>query len=68
MFEFPLVAYRYAEIGVAANEIHQLLKENCTLFNMDSNLESKQWLDYVVYVDGIVAEALLKTIGCRWFT
>ncbi|XP_054276549.1 dynein beta chain, ciliary [Macrosteles quadrilineatus] len=57
-------AKRYAEIGVAANEIHQLLKENCTLFNMDSNLEGKQWLDYVVYVDGIVAEALLKTIGC----
>lgn len=32
---------------------------------MESNLTSPQWLDYVVYVDSIVSEALLRTIGCR---
>lgn len=32
---------------------------------MENNLTSPQWLDYVVYVDSIVSEALLRTIGCR---
>ncbi|KAF4519850.1 hypothetical protein B566_EDAN005192, partial [Ephemera danica] len=55
---------RYAEISEAAVEIHRLLGQNLELFGMQSEVESSRWLTYVAYVDDIVSDGLLCTVGC----
>nr|CAD7570912.1 unnamed protein product [Timema californicum] len=57
---------RYAEISAAATEIHRLLDDNLKLFGMEGEPESPRWLAYVAFVDAIVSESLLRTIGCRY--
>jgi len=57
---------RYREISTAATEIHSLVEQNLKLFSMEQVADSSQWLDYVGYVDNIVSESLLKTVGCRY--
>nr|CAD7441492.1 unnamed protein product [Timema bartmani] len=56
---------RYAEISAAATEIHRLLDDNLKLFGLEGEPESPRWLAYVAFVDAIVSESLLRTIGCR---
>nr|CAD7428767.1 unnamed protein product [Timema monikensis] len=55
---------RYAEISTAATEIHHLLDDNLKLFGMEGEPKSPRWLAYVAFVDAIVSESLLRTIGC----
>jgi len=57
---------RYREISTAATEINSLVEQNLKLFSMEQVADSSQWLDYVGYVDNIVSESLLKTVGCRY--
>jgi len=57
---------RYREIITAATQIHSLVEQNLKLFGMEQIADSSQWLDYVGYVDKIVSESLLKTVGCRY--
>ena len=57
------VARRYADIKKAAQQIHDLLSENETLFEISDNT-SKPWSEYVAYSDDIVIESLRKAVGC----
>lgn len=50
----------------AAEEIHQLLKENMYLFEMQSSPDSPVWRSYVHYIDSVVSDIILRTIGCRF--
>lgn len=52
-------------MSAAAAEIHRLLNENMNLFEMGDQLESPHWKAYVEYIDSLVSDALLRTIGCR---
>ncbi|KAL9897380.1 dynein heavy chain at 93AB [Glossina fuscipes fuscipes] len=56
-------AKRYAEIQSASDEIHRLLYDNMVQFNMDCKQDDVMWLNYVDFVDNIVYEYLLKTVG-----
>lgn len=57
------VAKRYAEIQKGAEQIHDLLGENETLFEI-ADKNSEPWREYVGYVDDIVTESLRKAVGC----
>jgi hypothetical protein len=57
---------RYSEISTAALEIHSLVQQNLKLFGMEHAVDSSCWLDYVSYVDNVIYQALLKTVGCRY--
>lgn len=57
------VSKRYAEITKAAEQIHSILDENKTLFQI-SETEEEAWQEYVRYIDDIVIESLRKAIGC----
>ncbi len=48
----------------AAEDIHRILGENCSIFAMESNT-SQMWLNYKKYVDDIVCQAMLSAVGCR---
>lgn len=56
-------AKRYAEIKAASVEIHNLLQDNVIQFNMEGRQEDDIWLNYVEFVDNIVYENILKTVG-----
>ncbi|KAI8120795.1 ciliary, Dynein beta chain [Lucilia cuprina] len=56
-------AKRYAEIIAASDEIHQLLHDNIKQFDMEDKQDDEMWLNYVDFVDNIVYEHLLKTVG-----
>jgi len=56
---------RRKEIEKAAADIHKLLQENCVLFGMQDQTNLKQWQNYMIFIDSIVADALLNAIGCR---
>ncbi|KAL0281201.1 UNVERIFIED_CONTAM: hypothetical protein PYX00_002260 [Menopon gallinae] len=55
---------RYSEMTAAADEIHRLLKENLYLFEMQSSPDSPVWHSYVQYIDSVVSDIVLRTIGC----
>ncbi|KAF6202116.1 hypothetical protein GE061_004514 [Apolygus lucorum] len=55
---------RYSEMSEVGVEIHNLLLQNQTLFNMEGKGDSECWKMYVNYIDDIVRSALLSTIGC----
>ncbi|XP_067212065.1 dynein beta chain, ciliary [Linepithema humile] len=57
------VSKRYAEITKAAEQIHSILEENKTLFQI-SETEQEAWQQYVKYIDDIVIESLRKAVGC----
>ncbi|TMW50187.1 hypothetical protein DOY81_004746 [Sarcophaga bullata] len=54
---------RYAEITAASDEIHKLLQDNMIQFDMEDKQDDEMWLNYVDFVDNIVYEHLLKTVG-----
>ncbi|KAM7360514.1 dynein heavy chain at 93AB isoform 2-T2 [Cochliomyia hominivorax] len=56
-------AKRYAEIQAASDEIHKLLHDNIKQFDMEDKQDDEMWLNYVDFVDNIVYEHLLKTVG-----
>ncbi|KAJ6635135.1 Dynein beta chain, ciliary, partial [Pseudolycoriella hygida] len=60
---FERITKRYADIREASKIVHRLLYENLKLFGMESNQESKIWQDYVLFVDNIVYENILLTVG-----
>lgn len=43
-------------------ETGRLVGQNLALFALDAS--EKRWLQYVDYIDGIVKEALQRTLGC----
>ncbi|XP_050527559.1 dynein beta chain, ciliary isoform X2 [Daktulosphaira vitifoliae] len=55
---------RRREIEKAAIEIHKLLHENCTLFYMQDKTNYSEWQCYVAFVDSLVADGMLKAVGC----
>ncbi|XP_014280457.2 dynein beta chain, ciliary [Halyomorpha halys] len=55
---------RYSEIKEVGMQIHGLLTENKKLFGMEDKVTNKPWKNYVDYVDNIVYNALLTTVGC----
>lgn len=57
------VSRRYAEVTKAAEQIHSILEENKTLFQI-SDAEQEAWQEYVKYIDNIVIESLRKAVGC----
>lgn len=57
------VLKRYAEITKAAEQIHSILKENESLFQI-SEIGQEVWQEYVKYIDDIVIESLRKAVGC----
>ncbi|XP_019887304.2 dynein beta chain, ciliary [Ooceraea biroi] len=57
------VSKRYAEITRATEQIHSILEENKTLFQI-SETEQGAWQEYVKYIDDIVIESLRKAVGC----
>ncbi|XP_076651244.1 dynein beta chain, ciliary-like [Halictus rubicundus] len=65
LFEEQLekVSRRYGEIEKAAEQIHSLVKENRTLFQVCDEIE-EPWRRYVEYVDDIVVESLRRALGC----
>jgi len=65
MLSYKSVFNRLKEIEKAATEIHKLLRENCELFGMQNQTNLKQWTNYVAFIDSIVADGLLNSIGCR---
>lgn len=56
-------AKRYAEIIAASDDIHELLHDNIKQFDMEDKQDDEMWLNYVDFVDNIVYEHLLKTVG-----
>lgn len=56
-------AKRYAEIQAASVEIHKLLQDNMLQFNMSEKQSDAVWLSYVDFVDNIVYENILRTVG-----
>ncbi|EDW38589.1 GL12690 [Drosophila persimilis] len=54
---------RYAEIQAASVEIHKLLHDNMLQFDMEQKQDDAVWLSYVDFVDNIVYENLLRTVG-----
>lgn len=56
-------AKRYGEIQAASEEIHKLLHDNMVQFDMEDKQDDEMWLNYVDFVDNIVYEYLLKTVG-----
>ncbi|XP_055848919.1 dynein beta chain, ciliary isoform X2 [Episyrphus balteatus] len=54
---------RYAEIRAASKQIHELLEDNMIQFNMKDRQDDQMWIDYVSFVDNIVYENILKTVG-----
>lgn len=57
------VAKRYKDIQNAAEEIHSLLAENQTCFEI-SDTENEAWKEYVAFIDDMVMESLRRTVGC----
>lgn len=57
------VAKRYAEIENASNVVHSLIDENKQLFKMEGNESSSTWQEYITFLDNIVYNNLLLTIG-----
>lgn len=57
------VSKRYAEIAKASEQIHSILKENESLFQI-SEIGQEVWQEYVKYIDNIVIESLRKAVGC----
>ncbi|XP_024875279.1 dynein beta chain, ciliary [Temnothorax curvispinosus] len=57
------VSKRYAEITKGAEQIHSILEENKTLFQINET-EQEAWQEYVKYIDDIVIESLRKAVGC----
>ncbi|XP_068084396.1 dynein beta chain, ciliary [Anabrus simplex] len=55
---------RYADISAAAEDIHNFLQQNLELFGLTEEVDSTRWMDYVDYVDSIVSESVLRTVGC----
>ncbi|XP_024080370.1 dynein beta chain, ciliary isoform X1 [Cimex lectularius] len=55
---------RYSEIQEVGKEIHQLLNENKELFGMVGKEDTERWNMYINYIDLIVSDSLLTTIGC----
>lgn len=56
-------AKRYAEIQAASEEIHKLLHDNMLQFNMQDRQDDPTWISYMDFVDNIVYEYILKTVG-----
>ena len=56
---------RYKEITAASVRIHELVKENENLFEVEMDIESskKAWNIYLRHLDNIVADSLLQTIA-----
>jgi len=50
----------------AAVEVQRLLVENLDLFGMTNNQDSPYWKAYVSYIDNIVYNNILGTVGCRF--
>lgn len=44
---------------------HRLLEENLKLFGLEGQKDSQIWQDYVKFVDGIIYNSLLVTVGVR---
>lgn len=57
------VAKRYSDIRKASEQIHALLEENKSLFEISSEVDAA-WEQYVEYVDDMVIESLRKIVGC----
>lgn len=57
------ITKRYADIENASQKIHMLLEENMKQFGMEERQDEKIWQDYVSFVDNIVYENLLLTVG-----
>lgn len=56
-------AKRYAEIQAASVEIHKLLHDNMLQFDMEQKQNDAVWLSYIEFVDNIVYENILRTVG-----
>lgn len=63
--KYVTILNRRKEIEKAAVDIYKLLQENCVLFGMQDQTNLKEWQNYMVFIDSIVADALLNAIGCR---
>lgn len=57
------ITRRYADIQDAAKIVHELLDENVKQFNMTERQDTQIWQDYVTFIDNIVYENLLLTVG-----
>lgn len=57
------ITKRYADIREASKTVHELLEENLTQFGMAEKQNSQFWQDYVAFIDNIVYENLLLTVG-----
>lgn len=44
----------------------RLLQDNMKLFMMEDKQEEQMWLDYVLFLDSIIYDNLLYTIGIRY--
>ncbi|XP_045488493.1 dynein beta chain, ciliary [Pieris rapae] len=55
---------RYSDIQTSAACIKTLLDENMHLFSMQESQDSVKWLAYVAFIDGLIEEALFKSIAC----
>lgn len=56
---------RKTDIKAATNRILQLLEENMNLFQMTDKQDNQKWLQYIDYIDNIVANYLYQSAGCR---
>lgn len=57
------IAKRYAAFTEMSNTIHELLVENRIQFGMQDLQTTSTWTDYVSFIDGIISNNLLLTVG-----
>lgn len=57
---------KYTEVAKAAEMVKELLDKNLDLFEMREKQESQDWINYIDFVDCLIADYLYKAVGCRY--
>lgn len=60
---YDRITKRYNDIESAAVKIHSLVHDNMIQFGMEDKQNDETWKNYVAFVDNIVYEHLLLTVG-----
>lgn len=60
---YDRITKRYNDIEAAAVKIHSLVHDNMIQFGMEDKQNDETWENYVAFVDNIVYEHLLLTVG-----
>lgn len=59
------IAKRHGDIKTATEKIISLINENKKLFEIIQEKENVKWINYIDYIDSVVASYLYQSVGCR---